>query len=238
VVWGTGGAFAVQALCLFLAAWSTWMIGGGRAAPRSGNKESFAHSIAEGWRFSLRNEAVRAGLLVTMITHFLIVPFTTLLPVFARDLLQVGANGQGLMLTAMGIGALVSAGLLASAGHRLPRGQLMLGASIIYGFIVAAFAASSWFALSLALMFATGLCQVCTNALVQTIIQSNSPPEFRGRVMAIFSMNMVLVTAGAVVYAALAEFAGPRWAVAAMGIAGSLAMLAMYFLMPRAKAIR
>jgi len=51
----------------------------------------------------------------------------TLLPVFARDILKVGATGQGLLLSAMGVGALCSSVLLASFGDRLPRINLMLG---------------------------------------------------------------------------------------------------------------
>jgi hypothetical protein len=51
----------------------------------------------------MHNEAVRAGILCTTIVCTLMFPFTTLLPVFARDLLSVGAEGQGLLLAAMGI---------------------------------------------------------------------------------------------------------------------------------------
>jgi hypothetical protein len=57
-------------------------------------------------------------------------PFTTLLPVFARDLVGVGAKGQGLLLAAMGFGALVSAATIAPAGHRLVRGRVMIDSSI------------------------------------------------------------------------------------------------------------
>jgi len=45
----------------------------------------------------------------------------TLLPVFARDILNVGATGKGLLLSAMGVGALFSSVLLASFGDRMPR---------------------------------------------------------------------------------------------------------------------
>jgi MFS family permease len=238
VVAGTGAAFGAQAALLLFATAATLMLGPAKN-PRPGSaKESFLQSILEGWRFSLRSEPVRAGLACAMLAHFFIVPFTTLLPVFARDLLEVGAHGQGLLLAAMGIGALASSFLLASAGPALPRGMLMLGASTLYGGVLVVFATSPWFALSLAAMLAAGICQVGTNALVQTIVQSYSPAEYRGRVMAIFSMHQVLITVGAVLISALAEFAGPRWAVAGMGIAGSLAMVAMNSAMPGAKRVR
>ena len=87
-------------------------------------------------------------------------------------------------------------------------------------------------------MVAAGLCHVHANALVQTVVQSYSPAEFQGRTLAIFSMMQVLATGGGVLISALAVLVGPRWAVAAMGIAGSLAMITMYVAMPRARHIR
>jgi MFS family permease len=238
VLAGTGGAFGVQAVLLFLATASVAKLRPVERSSHALRRESFARSILEGWKFSLRSEPVRAGLLCTMLAHFFIVPFTTLLPVFARDLLQVGANGQGLLLTAMGIGALCSAALIASSGDTLRRGMLMLGASFVYGLVLVVFAASPWFELSLAVMLLAGLCQVGTNALVQTVIQAYSPADFRGRVMAIFSMHQVLITAGSVLISGLAVLMGPRWAVAGMGVAGSLAIVLMHVAMPRAARIR
>jgi hypothetical protein len=79
----------------------------------SARSESFGNSILEGWKFSWRNYEVRVGLLVVSAAMFLLIPFTTLLPVFARDILQVGARGQGILLTCMGIGALFSSLLVA-----------------------------------------------------------------------------------------------------------------------------
>ena len=124
---------------------------------------------------------------------------------FARDILQVGATGQGLLLTAMGVGAVCSAVLIASAGDRLPRGMLMLVSVTLYGFIIVMFAASHWFWLSMVLMVIVGLCHVHSHALVQTIIQSYSPSEFRGRTMAIFHMSQVVMTAGAMLFGALSS---------------------------------
>jgi predicted MFS family arabinose efflux permease len=201
-------------------------------------RESFGQSIIEGWKFSWRSGPVRAGIMCTMIVSLFIYPFTTLLPVFARDLLGVGARGQGFLLTAMGVGALISAGLIASAGHRMTRGIVMLGSSILYGFVVVIFAASPWFALSLGVMVVAGLCHVHANGLVSTVIQSYSPAEFRGRAMAMFNMNQVLATAGSMLIGALSVSLGPRWAVAAMGVAGSLAIIAMYVALPHARHIK
>src|SRR5262249_44878934 len=128
---GTASCYAVQVgFYLVAIVWTLRLRPDPSAATsvhgRAASGASFGQSIVEGWTFSWRNEAVRAGLLIMMCASLFIVPFTTLLPVFARDLLGVGATGQGGLLTAMGLGALCSAVLLASLGDRLPRGFLML----------------------------------------------------------------------------------------------------------------
>jgi MFS family permease len=238
---GTASCYAVQTgLYLVAIVWTLRLrpdpsaATSGRAAPGA----SFGQSIVEGWTFSWRNETVRAGLLIMMCASLFIVPFTTLLPVFARDLLGVGATGQGGLLTAMGIGALCSAVLLASLGDRLPRGFLMLWGVTVYGLSVVAFAASPSFRLSLGLMTLVGLAHVSSHALVQTVIQTYSPSAFRGRTMAIFHMSSVVMTLGSMLAGMLAALVGARWAVAAMGATGAMIMVTIGVALPRAWRIR
>jgi MFS family permease len=240
---GTASCYAVQAgLYVVAIVWtlqlrpdpSTATSGHGRTT----HGASFGQSIVEGWTFSWRNEEVRAGLLIMMCASLFIVPFTTLLPVFARDLLGVGATGQGGLLTAMGMGALCSAVFLASFGDRLPRGPLMLGGVTLYGLSVVAFAASPSFRLSLGLMTLVGLAHVSSHALVQTVVQTYSPSAFRGRTMAIFHMSSVVMTVGSMLAGTLAALVGARWAAASMGTVGALTMITIGVVLPRARLIR
>lgn len=240
---GTGGAYATQAVFYVLATFWTLRLRAverlsAGAYGRSGHAVSFGQSIVDGWKFSWRNETVRTALLITMFAALFIVPFTTLLPVFARDILNVGATGQGFLLTAMGVGALGSAVMIATFGDRMPRGLFMLGGVALYGLSVVAFAASPWFHLSMAFMVIVGFANVCSHALVQTVIQTYSPAEFRGRAIALFHMGQVVMTVGSMLIGSLAALCGTEWSVALMGGAGALAMLAIHFALPRAWQIR
>ena len=240
---GTGGAFGAQAVFYILATYWTLRLrtpaaSGSGGGAGHGHSESFARSIVEGWKFSWRNLEVRTALLVVMFASLLIVPFTTLLPVFARDILDVGASGQGFLLTAMGIGALGSAMMIATFGDRMPRGLFMLGGVALYGVSVVAFAASPWFHLSIVLMVVVGFANVCSHALVQTVIQSYAPAEFRGRAIALFHMSQVVMTVGSMAIGSLAAVSGTEWAVVLMSTAGVLAMLVIHFALPRAWRIR
>jgi predicted MFS family arabinose efflux permease len=237
----TGGAFAVQAACMLIATmWAARL----PAMPhpddglKRGDRESFVQSVIEGWKFSWQNQSVRAGILCTTIVCTLMFPFTTLLPVFARDLLGVGAQGQGFLLAAMGFGALLSAATIALAGHRLTRGRVMIDSSIVYGFALVVFAVSSWYSLSIVAMVVAGLCHVHANALVHTVVQSHSPPAYRGRTMALFNMSQMLSTAGSVLIGLLALALGSRGAVALMGVAGACAIATLVWRMPGARRIQ
>lgn len=235
---GTGVSYAVQAAFFMLATVWTVQLTSKRPTADGGHRESFGRSIVEGWKFSWRKLEVRSGLLVVVFASLFMIPFSTLLPVFARDLLKVGAQGQGLLLTAMGIGALCSSVLIAAVGDRMPRGILMLGGVALYGVLVVVFSASLWFSLSMALMALIGLCHVSSHALVQTVIQAYSPREYRGRAMALFHMTQVLLLLGGLLIGVLSALIGAPWAAAAMSIAGTLCMVALYVLVPAARRIR
>jgi predicted MFS family arabinose efflux permease len=181
-IMGTGGSYTAQAVCYLLATIWTMQLSSGRSAASNArgkytHDESFRQSIIEGWKFSWRNEAVRASLLIVVCSSIFIIPFMTLLPVFARDVLHVGATGQGLLLSAMGIGALFSSVLIASFGDRVPRINVML-VSVTAGIIIAAFAVSPWFSLSVILMGLVGVVHVTSHALAQTVIQTSLRRNF------------------------------------------------------------
>ena len=240
---GTASCYAVQVGFYLLAIVWTLGLRPDSSAATSGRGRaihgaSFGQSIVEGWTFSWRTEEVRAGLLIMMCASLFIMPFTTLLPVFARDLLDVGATGQGGLLTAMGIGALCSAVLVASLGDQLPRGLLMLGGVTVYGLSVVAFALSPSFRLSLGLMTLVGLAHVSSYALVQTVIQTYSPSAFRGRTMAIFHMSSVVWVLGGMLAGTLAALVGARWAAASMGAVGALIAVTIGVALPGARRIR
>jgi len=242
-LFGTAGAYAAQAGFYLLATvWTVQLRSGQQSQARSkadsGHTESLRRNIIEGWKFSWRNEAVRASLLIVVFASLFIIPFMTLLPVFARDILKVGAHGQGLLLSAMGIGALCSSVFIASCGDRLPRINLMLAGVALYGLVIVAFAASLWFELSLVLMGVVGIVHVTSHALAQTVIQTYSPSEFRGRTMAIFHMTHVVLLVGGILIGALSSIVGAPWAAASMSIAGTLSMIGIYVALPRARLIR
>jgi predicted MFS family arabinose efflux permease len=240
-LWDTGGAYAVQAMCLVIA--TVWAV---KLKPMKrdpevlarARSEPYVQSILKGWDHAWSHKTVRAGLLCTTVVSLFVFPFTTMLPVFARDILDVGASGQGMLLAAMGSGAVVSSIMITLFGHRWTRGKVMLDASLIYGLMVVGLALSPWYSLSLVVMVLVGLCHVHANALVHTVVQSYSSAEYRGRSMALFNMTQMLSTAGSMIIGLLAAAIGPRGAVAAMGLTGAAGIVLLMVMMPSARKIK
>jgi MFS family permease len=219
---GPGGSYIVQGVIYVLTShWTRQLRLPNRPPARAlgvnAAPSSVLASTLEGWRYVRRDPVIRAGIVVSYVPQLLAFPFATLLPIFARDVLGTGADGQGLLLAAMGLGAVGSAVLIASFGDRLPKGYLMVGALAVYALALLAFSRSIWFPLSLALMIAIGICNVYSGALVQTVVQAKAPPELRGRIIGVFQQGQVMFQLGGFLTGWTASLLGAQETVALMG---------------------
>jgi len=118
-------------------------------------------------------------------------PYLVLMPVFAQTVLMSGAKGYGILMSCTGIGALAGALTLASLGNFRHRGRLILASSIIFVFFLDMFALSRNFALSSAVLTVIGFTMVMQAATTNSLLQTMSPDNLRGRVMAVFSTMFV-----------------------------------------------
>jgi predicted MFS family arabinose efflux permease len=127
--------------------------------------------------------------LVVMVAGFSFVGFgvLTLVPVFAKDILQIGAEGFGSLLSWQGIGALTGALLLVFLGERIQKGRLLLGSRLLLGPALVGLALSRTPGLSMALMAALGFSLITQLVLTNTLIQMIAPDDLRGRVLSAYT---------------------------------------------------
>jgi predicted MFS family arabinose efflux permease len=152
-------------------------------------------------------------------------PFLVIMPVFARDVLHRGAAGYGLMMTAVGIGALVGALAVAALDRRIRKGPTLIAAGASFGLLLVAFGLSKIYLVSVALLALTGAMMIVNNALTNATIQTIVPDALRGRVMGFYAFVFVgLAPLGSLQMGALAERIGPSAAVALGGAATALAV--------------
>lgn len=147
--------------------------------------------LREGLRYIQNEPRVRALLMQAAAISFFCFSYIPLLPVFARDILHVGASGLGMLSAASGLGALTAALILAQFGDAVPRGRLVRLAALLQPGLLIAFSASRWLPLSLLLIAMAGWAGVTTMALTNTLIQSIVPDSLRGRVMSVFTLLLM-----------------------------------------------
>ncbi|AHG90051.1 protein of unknown function DUF894 DitE [Gemmatirosa kalamazoonensis] len=182
-----------------------------RAAP----KGSPLAGLQEGFAYIWHTPDVRA--LMTMVLVFSVfgVPYLTLMPVVARDLLGLGASGYGVLLAAVGVGGFAGALFIAGAGTRLPRTRTLVAASALYAILLAVFSFVRWVPAARALLLAIGFAMICNGALANGLLQSRVPDVLRGRLMAAYSFAVVGMAqvAGSLMAGAVARAAGAAWAI-------------------------
>ena len=146
--------------------------------------------IREGLAYVAGDRRVRG--LVELVTVFSIlgIPYLSLMPVMARDVLGLGAGGFGVMLSAVGIGGLTGALVLAALAPRR-RGRLLSRTALLYGALLLALSFARSPAIAYVLLLGIGFVMIVNNALANTLMQSLVPDEFRGRLMAIYSIIVI-----------------------------------------------
>ncbi|HEY3117263.1 MAG TPA: MFS transporter, partial [Chloroflexota bacterium] len=180
-------------------------------------KRSLSAGMGDGFRYIRANPLVGTVMLIVLIPSMLGQPYTSMLPIFARDILQVGASGQGLLLTGVGVGALLGSVVVATAGNTGKQGLLMLGGAAVFGLALVGFALSPWFGFSLALMAVSGLCNTSYGTQANSLLQIHTPAEMRGRVMGVYYIQRGLTPFGSLFAGALASVVGAQHTVLFMG---------------------
>ncbi|QJQ33065.1 MFS transporter [Sphingomonas lacunae] len=181
------------------------------------------HRIAEGFRYVRQNRLVLSTITLDLFA-VLLAGSTALLPVFARDILQVGADGLGLLAASMGIGAAAVAIFLSFRPMKQEVGLKMLAAVVIFGLAVVTFGLSTNFWLSVGALTVAGAADMISVYVRQSLIQLHTPDEMRGRVSAVSQLTISASNElGEAESGLLAALIGPVGAVV-VGGAGAIAI--------------
>lgn len=192
--------------------------------------------LRAGLAYVRRQPALAALLIALGVVSALAFQANVLMPALAHRTFGRDAQGYGLLLTAYGLGAVVSAVHLASRRHglRQHRRNIVLGLGVLGGGLLGV-AWSPSFASALACQAIAGLGLIRFTATTNTVLQTLSDDAFRGRVMGLHTV-MFIGTAplGSLVLGALAEPLGPQWALV---VSGAAPLAALVFLLPRLRGL-
>jgi len=175
-------------------------------------------NIKGGIRYLRNEKTILMILLLSLFMVFLSMPYGMLMPIFADDILKVGASGMGILMSVSGIGAIIGSITLASMPNR-ERGIMLLGSGLLIGLALTGFSFSKSWPLSLILIVFVGLGQTGRMTLSNTLVQYYVDTEYVGRVMSIFMMQFGLTSFGTFAAGVLADAVGAEWSLGSFSIA-------------------
>ena len=185
---------------------------------RAAKSQSLLRDTVDGLHLAWNTPIFLSLFTVLGIVTFCTKPYTQFMPVFARDILQVGAPGLGLLLMAPGAGAILG-GLTLASMRRFPKPHyLLFFLAAGFGSAIVLFAVSRDFPLALFFLFIAGGFQTTFLSATATLLQVHADETNRGRMMSLFGLiNRGLGPMGSFPFGLIATSIGAPWTVAACG---------------------
>lgn len=183
--------------------------------------------ILDGFTYIRRNRLVQAAITLDLFA-VLLAGATALLPIYARDILHVGASGLGFLAAGMGIGASVAALWFTFRPLKTEVGVKMLIAVVVFGLAILVFGISRNFWLSLGALIVAGAADMVSVYVRSSLIQLHTPDEMRGRVGAVSQLTISASNElGEAESGLVASFLGPVGAVVVGGV-GAIAVTVLW----------
>ncbi|MEA2660846.1 MAG: hypothetical protein QOH08_418 [Chloroflexota bacterium] len=164
---------------------------------------------------------------------------SALITIFASDVLHVGPEGLGLLLSSVGAGAIVGTIVLVGTGEVRAKGAVMVAAGLLYAAGLLGFAVSTSFGLSMAVLFILGVADSAWGAMRNTIAQLATADAYRGRVMSMITVtSRGLTNAGQIETGAIIAAAGPAVGAAINAVLVGLSVATVALRSPRLRGFR
>lgn len=213
-----------------------WMLRGLPVMFRPGTVSSVSGtfgSMVEGFKFARGNPVIFAGLLVVGVNNFFGFPFESMAPAFARDVYGVGPMQFGLLMSAQGLGALVTASWIALRGRRLGNpGLMLIAAALIQSVGSIGFSFTQTFEVGFFAIAALGLVATVFAITHMTLMLLAAPAKFRGRVLGFQVLMMGLFPLGSLVLGFAGDAIGLGQAVRLFALIGFVLLLFIWFKYP------
>jgi MFS family permease len=220
-----GVSFVAVLLCLFLM--DVALI------RRTGAAGESAKDLLGGARFLRENRVPRGIVVLISLSALLAMPYHVLIPIFAREILGQGAQGYGVLMSAAGVGAVLGSLFSASRYVGERKGATITAGSLVFPFVLLAFAFCRSYTAAALLLVAIGFSFVLQNAPANSLLQHLVPDHLRGRVMALYvSLFLGLMRIGSLLLGGLAEMTSAPTALAALSVTALLVGLWVRFRYP------
>ena len=234
---GAWGAYIVVASLYLLSGTAALSI---RAVERTvtAEREPVLWSVLGGLRYVKKEQILWATLMIAVVINLAgWTVHTSLMPIFARDVLDSDSAGLGLLLFAFGIGAITGSAILTAFRNLRYTGKFLIGAVVMWHVSILAFAASQSFYLSMSVLFVMGIFFSATQVFMLTVLLRTTKPEFRGRIIGLRVLAIYAFSFGSVGAGTMAELWGAPWAANIVGITGIVLVLALVAFTPKLRQV-
>lgn len=196
---------------------------------RDADSHGIKADIREAAAYVKNSPSVQSLLILAVVPMVFAFPYTAMMPLFAEDLLQLGPEGLGILLSVAAAGALVGSAWLSLGSGTQEAGKWLVCSTIGFGLFLLLFMFAQTLLTAAVMLFLVGLASSTYRTMSRVTLQTRVPDRLRGRIMSIALMDRGLMPLGAILIGAVAEWAGALWAGVVMGggcIAVTLAVLA------------
>jgi MFS family permease len=209
--------------------------------PKTGKTDPGTRSamadLADGFQYIRLCPAMIPLLALVFVRGFLGMPYRTMMPKYAEDVMGLDATGLGILISAPGVGSLISSLIMASLGNFKGKGKVLLGAGVVMGLALVGFGniQSFWWVLVL-LAIVGGASNVCM-ATNRTLLQLNCDPPYLGRVMSAYMMMFGLTQLGTMPAGAIADAVGVPLVITVQGALFALIFVVLWVVGRKIKAL-
>jgi predicted MFS family arabinose efflux permease len=190
-------------------------------------RASVAGDLLAGFHYVWATPVAFTIITIGLAFGFFGMPIAQVMPAFAKEVLEVGAGGAGMLMTAAGVGSLIGTLILATLGNFRYKNWLLLGALFIFGLSLLVFSWSPWFRVSWAILLFVGMGSTGFISVGTTVLQLSVPNDLQGRIMSLWYVSAGLMFIGALPSALVADLFD--WMVAISG--GAIMFMAVALLL-------
>jgi len=184
--------------------------------------------LEDGFKYVSGDRELSSMIIMIGISSLFVIPFNTLMPIFAKDIFSGDARTFSWFESAAGLGSIISAMYIANLKSAKPLVRIIVIASVIFGLSLILMAYSSMLSLALVFMTLSGVGMMAQTTAINTYIQTHTIPEMRSRAISYFVMAYQgMIPIGSLIIGWAAHLYGPRLAVFIAGIIG-LAATALF----------
>jgi len=229
ILWiGIGGSYAIFGITLILAGLGMLFMRTNKE-PSAKREENFLREFKEGFHYVWHEPVILSSIVAAYTFAIFIVTYQSFLPVFAKEVLQVGPEGLGLLMAAPGLGGIASLSFLASVGERWNRAMLLWVMTTATPLFLILFCLSPIFWLSVLLLALVGAGTVSFRTISRVIIQIEAPRNLMGRVMSVFNLDQGMRSIGSIILGAAATLFGASLGIALTAVVSLIVTTTLFY---------